>query len=158
MSCHVDPSVPESARGDAVLDDDVVELERALVEDAAAERALASPVAPASPASCATPFWMVSPLITTFTPDADLEDAVESAAVDDRRAGALALDGDRVAGAGQVEVALRRGVLLAGGVGDRELIGAGLEDDRVVLPVAVGRDDGGAERVRGAVGGGWRAG
>ena len=39
------------------------------------------------------------------------------AAVDDRRAGALALDGDGVAGGGQVEVALRRAILLTGGVG-----------------------------------------
>src|SRR5262249_25166036 len=71
-----------------------------------------------------------------------LENPVEGPAVEDRLAGAGPLDRDPVTGPGQVEVTLRRGILLAGGVGHGELVGPGPEIDRVVLAVGIGLDDG----------------
>src|SRR5262249_50828862 len=72
----------------------------------------------------------------------DLEGAVDAIGVDVGGAGVGALDGERVAGRGDVEVARgRRVLLLVVGVAERQLVEAGLELDGVVLAVAVGRDD-----------------
>ena len=84
----------------------------------------------------------------------DLEDSItEVLGADAGILGAGSLDDECVPGPGQVEIALCRAVILARGVGEGEHIVPGLEDDRIVLPVGIGRDDGGAQRARVAVAG-----